>query len=235
MLITAAGNLKHERLVHLAEEVFGPLGGDLPTPAEPEPRTYAELNLKKRNLKQVHMFLGVPTYPVAHEKRYACYIMNTLLGSGMSSRLFQNIRERRGLAYAIFSELNLYHDTGCLAVYAGTAVESTAKVSSLILEEFRRLKDERVSEAELRRSKDHLKGSLMLGLESTSSRMANLARQELYFDRFYTLDELIEGVEQVTSEDIQNLAIDSFRTERLALTVLGRTDQIKIDREHLVC
>jgi predicted Zn-dependent peptidase len=161
--------------------------------------------------------------------------MNTLLGSGMSSRLFQNIRERRGLAYAIFSELNLYHDTGCLAVYAGTAVESTAKVSSLILEEFRRLKDERVSEAELRRSKDHLKGSLMLGLESTSSRMANLARQELYFDRFYTLDELIEGVEQVTSEDIQNLAIDSFRTERLALTVLGRTDQIKIDREHLVC
>ena len=110
----------------------------------------------------------------------------------MSSRLFQNIRERQGLAYAIYSDLSPYRDTGCLSVYAGTSRESAAKVVQSIVSEFRKLKSETVPAEELRRSKDQLKGSLMLSLESSTARMSNLARQEMYFDHFYGMDELLE-------------------------------------------
>ena len=122
----------------------------------------------------------------------------------MSSRLFQNIRERQGLAYSIYSDLNPYRDTGCLAVYAGTSLASAAKVVKSVVSEFRDLKNKPVPEEELRRSKDQLKGSLMLSLESSTARMSNLARQEMYFDHFQDLDELIEKIEAVTAEDLQS-------------------------------
>src|ERR1700691_3748946 len=147
--------------------------------------------------------------------------MNTLLGGGMSSRLFQNIRERQGLAYAVFSELNPYSDTGCLSVYAGTSLESAKKVVESVLKEFTDLKQQMAPEEEVRRAKDHLKGSLMLSLESTSSRMSNLARQEMYFGRFFTLDELVESVEQVTADDVQRIARAFFDPKHIALTVLA--------------
>ena len=147
----------------------------------------------------MHLCLGVPSYPLPHEERFACYVLNTLLGGGMSSRLFQNIRERQGLAYAVFSELNPYRDTGCLSIYAGTSIESAKKVVESITNEFRDLKEHAVADEELRRAKDHLKGSLMLSLESTSSRMSNLARQEMYFGHFFSLDALVESIESVTA------------------------------------
>src|SRR5919197_5769581 len=139
----------------------------------------------------------------------------------MSSRLFQNIRERQGLAYAVFSELNPYRDTGCLSIYAGTSLESARKVVESIIMEFQQLKQERVGDEELRRAKDHLKGSLMLSLESTSSRMSNLARQEMYFGRFFTLDELVESIEMVTEDDVLRVAQTFFDPKQIALTVLG--------------
>ena len=145
----------------------------------------------------------------------------------MSSRLFQNIREKRGLAYAVFSEMTAYRDTGCLSVYAGTSSESAREVVRLILEEFRRLKQEPVPEEELRRAKDHLKGSLLLGLESTPSRMANLARQDLYFGRFFTLDELAENIEQVTADEVQRTAQDFFDRRHVALAVLGNLEGVQ--------
>src|SRR4030095_11110824 len=125
-----------------------------------------------------------------------------------SSRLFQNIRERQGLAYAVYSDLNPYRDTGCLSIYAGTSAEAARKVVEAIVKEFRNLKQDLVPEDELRRAKDHLKGSLMLGLESTSSRMSNLARQEMYFGRFFSLDELVSSIETVDTEAIQQMAND---------------------------
>ena len=153
----------------------------------------------------------------------------------MSSRLFQNIREKQGLVYAVYSELNPYRDTGCLSVYAGTALESTGRVVDSILNEFREIKEGRITDEELRRAKDHMKGSLMLGLESTSSRMANLARQEIYFGHFFTLDELIEAIERVTAADVQRVAADSFNQEKIALTVLGNLNGFRIGREKLAC
>ena len=124
----------------------------------------------------------------------------------MSSRLFQNIRERQGLAYAIFSELTPFRDTGCLSVYAGTSRESASKVVLAVVNELRNLKTSPVPAEELRRSKDQLKGSLMLSLESSTARMSNLARQEMYFDRFIGMDEILKRIEKVTAEEMMQLA-----------------------------
>jgi predicted Zn-dependent peptidase len=236
LLITAAGNLGHERLVNLARERFEALPATVPEPPQAVPATHARISLKsKKDLEQVHVCLGVPSYPIPHQDRFTCYVLNTILGGGMSSRLFQNIRERQGLAYAVFSELNPYSDTGCLSVYAGTSLESAKKVVESVLKEFTDLKQQIAPEEEVRRAKDHLKGSLMLSLESTSSRMSNLARQEMHFRRFFSLDELAESIEQVTAEDVQRVAQTFFEQKNVALTVLGNLDGFKIVREDLAC
>ena len=153
----------------------------------------------------------------------------------MSSRLFQNIRERQGLAYAIYSDLSPYRDTGCLCVYAGTSRESAPKVVQSVVRELYRLKSESVTAEELRRSKDQLKGSLMLSLESSTSRMSNLARQEMYFDRFFSLDDLIEKIEAVSTDDLRRMAEDFFKTESIAVTVLGNLNGLKLTRAQLNC
>jgi predicted Zn-dependent peptidase len=189
----------------------------------------------KKSLEQVQICVGVPSYPITHERRHTSYILNTLLGGGMSSRLFQNIRERQGLAYAIYSDLNPYRDTGCMSIYAGTSRASAGKVVESIVSEFRKLKTEMVSPDELRRSKDQLKGSLMLSLESSNARMSNLARQEMYFDHFYGLDELIAKIEAVTAEELLELANQFFETDNIAVTVLGNLNGLKLTREQLAC
>ena len=163
------------------------------------------------------------------------YVLNTVLGGGMSSRLFQNIREKQGLAYAVYSELNLFSDTGCFTVYAGTAAETAKQVVNSVINEFRELKQDYIAEDELQRAKDHLKGSLMLSLESTSSRMSNLARQELYFDRFMSLDEMLDSIESVTREEVQTIAREFFKTEGIALAMLGRIGDLEITRDDLAC
>jgi predicted Zn-dependent peptidase len=236
LIVTAAGNLTHERLVALVREHFESLPISPSVPNDQVPTTHARIALRnKKALEQVHLCLGVPSYPLPHQERFACYVLNTLLGGGMSSRLFQNIRERQGLAYAVFSELNPYRDTGCLSIYAGTSVESARKVVESILNEFRELREQPVSEEELRRAKDHLKGSLMLSLESTGSRMTNLARQEMYFGRFFTLDELVESIESVAAADVQRIAQTFFDPKQIALTILGNLENFRITREDLVC
>jgi predicted Zn-dependent peptidase len=236
LIVTAAGNLTHNGLVALAREHLEALPPGGPAPADDAPATHARIALRnKKSLEQVHLCLGVPSYPLPHEERFACYVLNTLLGGGMSSRLFQNIRERQGLAYAVFSELNPYRDTGCLSIYAGTSVESAGKVVESITKEFRDLKQDPVPDEELRRAKDHLKGSLMLSLESTSSRMSNLARQEMYFGKFFTLDELVESIETVTAADVQRIAQTFFDPRQIAVTVLGNLEAFRLGREDLAC
>jgi predicted Zn-dependent peptidase len=236
LLVTAAGHLEHQRIVDLVRQYFESLPPSAPPRADSVPATHARIALRnKKALEQVHMCLGVPSYPLPHQSRFVCYVLNTLLGGGMSSRLFQNIRERQGLAYAVFSELSPYRDTGCLSIYAGTSRQSARKVVAAIMSEFRQLKDHPVSDEELRRGKDYLKGSLMLSLESSSSRMANLARQEMYFGRFFTLDELVASVEAVTADAIQEIARTFFDSKHIALTVLGNLENLRIGREDLVC
>jgi predicted Zn-dependent peptidase len=236
IIICAAGHLKHQHFVDLVVKHFEqmkPMKNGFHSPA---PKVVPRIIMRnKKSLEQVQICVGVPSHPITHERRHASYILNTLLGGGMSSRLFQNIRERQGLAYAIYSDLSPYRDTGCLSVYAGTSRESAPKVVQSIVGEFRKLKVEEVSVEELRRAKDQLKGSLMLSLESSTARMSNLARQEMYFDHFYGLDELIEKIESVTSEELKELANQFFQPESIAVTVLGNLNGLKLTREQLAC
>jgi len=236
LIVCAAGNINHQQFVDLVSKHFDQVKATKNGLSSAEPKTFSRINLRnKKSLEQVQICIGVPSHPIAHERRYASYILNTLLGGGMSSRLFQNIRERQGLAYSIYSDLNPYRDTGSMCVYAGTSRESAVKVVECVVAEFRNLKSTPVPEEELRRSKDQLKGSLMLSLESSMARMSNLARQEMYYDRFYGLDELIQRIEAVTAEDVQRTAEEFFRTEQIAVTILGNLTGVKLNREQLAC
>jgi predicted Zn-dependent peptidase len=234
VVITAAGNLEHARLVELVGREFDGAARSATAAKPAPPDTHACVEQRdKKELEQVHIVLGVPSYPLAHERRYAASLLNVILGGGMSSRLFQNIRERQGLAYAIESDLSPYTDSGVLSVYAGTSRESAAQLIRSVSEEFRNVRGDGVSIEELRRAKDHLKGSMMLSLESTSSRMSNLARQAMYLHRFISLDEMLASIEAVTREEVHAIARDFFEPDRITLTVLGSLNGFRATRDLL--
>ena len=235
ILITAAGSLDHGKLVRLAEQHFADLRPRRVTYVQSPPRPHAPLVFRnKSSLEQVHVYIGVPSVAMPDKSRFVWLILNTILGGGMSSRLFQNIREKQGLAYTVYSELMMYRDAGCMLIYAGTSLKSAGKVVESVVHELRELTDKRVTDDELRRAKDHLKGSYVLSLESTSSRMGNLARQELYFHKFFTLDEMLESVERVTAEEVRQLAGDYFDPKNMAVAMLGRLEGFRVRREDLV-
>ncbi len=236
MLITAAGHLEHGQVVDLVEKQFGsiPKGPVLEKGPAPVAHPHARYR-RKKELEQTHICLGTPAYPYAHERRFASYVLNTILGGGMSSGLFQNIREKYGLVYAVFSGLSSYRDAGLLSVYAGTAPGNARKVVKLIIEEFRKLKNDSIPAEELQRAKDYLKGNLLLGLESTTSRMANIARQELYYGRYISLDEVSGEIDAVSREDVVEVARELFQSGRIAVTVLGPRQGFTIHRDQLEC
>jgi predicted Zn-dependent peptidase len=221
MIISAAGNLDHGRVRQLVLDAFDGLGVTGDVPNGPAPRVSPQVITRAKELEQSHLCLGTNSYPQSHEDRYVSYILNTVLGGSMSSRLFQNIREKRGLAYSVFSGLSAYRDAGNITIYAGCANEAVGEVIDLCVEELKTIKRTPVADSELRRAKDHLKGSLMLSLENTSSRMSHLARQEIYFDRHFGLDETLAGVEAVSTGDLQRVAADLFSNGSLAATVVG--------------
>jgi predicted Zn-dependent peptidase len=221
MIVSAAGNLEHAQV----RDLVGRSLVDLPQRgeelSEAPPTVVPQAITRTKDLEQSHVCLGTNSYPQRHDDRYVSYILNTLLGGSMSSRLFQNVREKRGLAYSVFSGLSAYRDAGNITIYAGCANEAVEEVIDLCVEELRTIKREPVPHTELNRAKDHLKGSLMLSLENTASRMSHLARQEIYFDRHFGLDETLAGVQRVSVEDVQRVAADLFSNGSLAATVLG--------------
>jgi predicted Zn-dependent peptidase len=233
LIVSAVGNVEHARVRELVQEKFGSLTPAGEPAIEDSPQVARKILIRNKELEQSHVCLGVGSYAQNHDDRYASYVLNTLLGGSMSSRLFQNVREKRGLAYAVFSGLSAYRDAGSFTIYAGCSNEAVGEVIDLCVEELRVVKNAPVSDAELRRSKDHLKGSLMLSLENTASRMSHLARQEIYFDRQFGLDETLVGIERVTREDVQRVAADLFRNGSLAATVLGNVNGLQIPSERL--
>jgi predicted Zn-dependent peptidase len=233
LIISAVGNLEHARIMDLAAQKFGDLRSEGEAVGEIAPAVVPKILIRNKELEQSHVCLGASSYPQNHEARYASYVLNTLLGGSMSSRLFQNVREKRGLAYAVFSGLSAYRDAGSFTIYAGCANEAVGEVIDLVVEELRAVKNAAVPLAELQRAKDHLKGSLMLSLENTASRMSHIARQEIYFERQFGLDETLEGIERVTPEDVQRVASDLFREGALAATVLGNVNGLSVTRERL--
>jgi predicted Zn-dependent peptidase len=236
MVFSAAGNLEHDQFVEAVAEKFSPLHSGEPLTELPAPQSSARILLKnKKALEQVQICMGVPAPPITDSNRFTTLILNTVLGGGMSSRLFQTIREDRGMAYSVFSDLSPYRDTGTLCVYAGTSAGKALECIELVLAEFRKLKEELLPDEELTRAKDQLKGNILMGLESSNSRMANLARQEIYFGQFFTADEIIARIEAVQPAEVQAMAQRLFDPERVAVTLLGRLDGIKLNRQRLVC
>ena len=233
LIVAAVGNIEHAQVRELVMRAFEGLPvvstplGDIP------PRVVPHVLVRNKELEQSHVCLGTSGYQQDHVDRYASYVLNIVLGGSMSSRLFQNVREKRGLAYAVFSGLVAYRDAGSVTVYAGCANNAVGELIDVVIGELRRLKSETLPESELRRAKDHLKGSLMLNLESTSSRMSHLARQEIYFDRQFGLDETLEGVERVTQDDVRRVAQDLFTDRGLAATVLGAVNGLELPPERL--
>ena len=233
LIIAATGNIEHEAVKALVSRMFEgvPLQGDPLSDVPPE--TSSAIIIRNKDLEQSHVCLGTPGYRQDHDARYASYVLNTILGGSMSSRLFQNVREKRGLAYSVFSGLSAYRDAGSMTIYAGCANEAVGELIDVVIAELRRIKQEPPPAPELQRAKDHLKGSLMLNLESTSSRMSQLARQEIYFDRQCDLDETLQGVERVTGADVERVAHDLFADGSLAATVLGKVDGLNLSPERL--
>ena len=238
LVFSAAGHLHHDEFVDAVAHKFGglkPFGIPI-VETETHPATNPHITLKKkRSLEQVQMCLGVPAPPVNSPDRFALYILNSMLGGGMSSRLFESIRENQGLAYSIYSELSPFRDTGSLSIYAGMSLDKTERVLALTLAELTRLKTEAVSHAELKRAKDQMKSNIVLGLESSSSRMNNLARQQIFFGRFIPIDEIVREIDAVTPDYTQRLANQLFQPELLALTLLGNLGPMKIERPNLSC
>ncbi len=238
MVFSAAGNLDHDTFVEQVAAQFHSLqaSSDAAPAKLPAPAAFPHITLKnKKSLGQVQFCLGVPAPAVQADNRYAVYLLNTMLGGGMSSRLFQTIREDQGLAYSIYSEMSPFRDTGALSVYAGTSPDKTEQVLTLTLQELSRLKQEAVPDSELKRAKDQLKSNMVIGLESSSSRMSNLARQQMYFGRFFGIEELVRQIERVTPTEIQSLAQQLFQPDLIALTLLGNLGTLKLDRTDLTC
>jgi predicted Zn-dependent peptidase len=233
LIISATGNIEHSQVRDLVMNQFGHLPKTDEAIVDQPPQVVPTVVIRNKELEQSHVCLGTSGYCQDHQNRYASYVLNTVLGGSMSSRLFQNVREKRGLAYAVFSGLSAYRDAGNVTVYAGCANDAVEELIDVVVAELRRLKEDPPAESELRRAKDHLKGSLMLNLESTSSRMSHLARQEIYFDRQFGLDETLEGVESVTREQVQRVAHELFAPDSLSATVLGAVNGLQLPRARL--
>jgi len=219
--IAAAGRLAHEQLVDLLGNRFLDFHRDSPPRGGTPPTAMTRVAAIDKSLEQVHFVLGGAGLRQDAPERYALYLLNTILGGSMSSRLFQEVRERQGLVYSIYSGNAAFRDSGLFYIYAGTEPERFPTVLKLVLEELRKLRREGVTPDELGRAKEHLKGSLMLSLESTSSRMTRIAKQELYFGQCFSLDEILAAVDQVGTEEIMAVIDQLFGKAQLSLVALG--------------
>jgi predicted Zn-dependent peptidase len=220
-IIAAAGKLKHEDLLRPVQEALKKIR---PQPKQRKiypPRPHPRVQVQNKQLEQVHLLLGTQGLSIGHPRRYAFTVLNTLLGGGMSSRLFQEVREKRGLAYSVYSFVSSFLDSGLLGVYVGTGDNTVSRVLQVVLREMNRIAENSISPKELRSAKEQLKGNLLLSLESTDSRMSRLAKNEMFFHRFVSIDEVIEGIEKVSAHEIGKLANQIFKPASLSLTVLG--------------
>ncbi len=221
VFIAVAGGFRTKGVVRLLKRTFGRLRLSPRQSSNDGPAPSAGARLIKKKLEQVHLCMGVPAPPQCHPDRFKVYLLNTMLGSGMSSRLFQEIREKRGLAYSVYSYLSLCRDAGSLIAYAGTSKESFPEVVTLMLKEFARI-GKGVGKTELANAKEQLKGGMLLGLETSDSRMTKLARDEFYFGRHVPVKEIVRGINKVGLKDISETAKRLLTPERVTLVAMGR-------------
>jgi predicted Zn-dependent peptidase len=235
LVVSGAGNIEPDSFVEMARRHLGHMEDRPANLQSSPPSSAARKTVLNKDLEQAHLLLGMRCPSMVSEDRYCTHVLNVMLGGGMSSRLFQTIREEHGLAYSVFSGVNSYTDAGYLSVYAATSEQQISQVIELTLKEFAKLKTEEISDAELQRSKDQLKVSIMLGLESTSARMSNLARQEIFFGHQATLDEILNRIDRVSVDDVRRIARDIFRDDQFAVTALGPLGDLNLEKIDFAC
>ncbi|NNM98316.1 MAG: insulinase family protein [Candidatus Eremiobacteraeota bacterium] len=228
VVLCAAGNVDHDEIVALARGALGAQSGKAALPVASAPPVRTALVRRSKEIEQVHLVLGGPCVSARDERRFALSVAQTILGGGMSSRLFQEVREKRGLVYTITAYGSTYREAGSLAVYAGTSLKNAQPCIDTILDEVDRLASVPVGEEELRQAKEHLKGSMTLGLESTSSRMMRLGRQELIHGREIPQEEIEARIDAVTTEGVLEIASLAFTSQRRALALVGPTTAAEV-------
>ena len=231
IVIAVAGNFSRSRVLKQIAAAFGDeAGAEASPPGRIPPSIGGGVHVRSKALEQAHLCVGLKGVSQSDKDRYAAYLLNAILGGGVSSRLFQEVREKRGLAYAIHSSLVCFVDSGLFTVYAGTRSEVAPKVLALVLSELRRLKMSPVNRAELQRAKSQLKGNLMLGLETSGSRMCKAAKDELYFGRHISCEEIMADIDRVSPEQIWTLSRDLFEDRHLTVTALGPIKKTALER-----
>ncbi|HKS27862.1 MAG TPA: pitrilysin family protein [Pyrinomonadaceae bacterium] len=239
MVVAAAGSIEHEQLVEMAAKAFQHLKAGEGSAADSSqyvgaPRPAAPIIIeRKRELEQAHLLIASPWTDARHEDRFAASLLANVIGGTTSSRLWQSIREERGLAYSVGAGASSYSDAGVFHIYAGTSPEQLDEVVDLSLEELRRVVRESVKEDELRLAKDQTVSSILLGLESSNVRVGALARQEIIHGRRITPDEIIRRLEEVTVEDMHRVAREYFKSEAMSLAALGDLNGFSVDRARL--
>jgi predicted Zn-dependent peptidase len=226
MLIAASGNVEHEKLIRLIDKYFikdlghGSIKRKLLNIA-PAPD-----HLIKKSVQQVHMILGRATYGYKDKKRITANILSHILGEGSSSRLFQTIREKNGIAYQLNSFLNSFYDVSSFGIYLSTNTKQSDKAQSLVLNEFKKIREKLVSDKELKKAKEYIKGNIILSLESTTSRMFRMANSELYYNRLVTIDEVTKMIDSVTSKEIIEIANEILEENYLTKIIISPPDLV---------
>lgn len=235
IIISIAGNIDFPAIMDLLEKHFVNFKRSEKTNFSPAHEVKYGVVCKFKKIEQVHVCLATSGIKINHEQRYECYLLNAILGGSMSSRLFQKIREDKGLAYAVHSSTSNYYDTGIFIIYAATGIKNYTTVLELIVQELKEIKNNEISDKELEKAKNQLKGMLMLSLESSGSRMVQVAKEEMYFGRHFTLDEIIKSIDKVKAEGIKNLAEKLFNSQFFNLALLGPIKENRISEEILHC
>jgi predicted Zn-dependent peptidase len=229
VIVAAAGNVDHDAFVALVAERFAGFAGSCALPVPEAPGTTPDALFRHKDSEQAYVVLGTRGLSACDERRYALSVLDTILGGGMSSRLFQEIREKRGLVYTVYTFQAAYRAAGLFGAYAATSPETVRACIDVIVEQFDAMRDAGVTPAELHLAKEHIKGSLTLSLESSSGRMIRLGRNEFAFGRQIATEEIEERVDAVTADDVRALADELLRPETLGLCVLGPVDEAAID------
>ena len=228
LVVAVAGNINHQKVVEKVESVLGHLKGEAKPRNPVVPAPHERVACRIKDTEQVHLCMGVPGLPLDHEHVYVLQLINTALGGGLSSRLFQEIRENRGLVYSIYSYHSSYHDAGLFCVYAGLSKNNVAQVMELVFKEIRDIQENGIAEEELRRAKDQVKGNLFLSLENVTTRMSRLAKSQLYLGRIVTPEEVVEKVGRVTREQTRDVARAMLLPRTFAIASVGPWDDCRV-------
>jgi predicted Zn-dependent peptidase len=225
IVISVAGRFNFDLLIKLLEKAFGKYEAtDTRLTPRVSPKITPQFQAKKRKLEQVHLCISTPGLAMSHPQREALHMLHTVLGGGVSSRLFQEVRERRGLAYSIYTSPSFYQDGGLFTIYSGTGASNAPKVVELVFKEIRKMREKGISSTELKTAKEHIQGSLVLSMESSGSRMGRIAKDELYFGRQFSIEQMIRGVRDVTLQSVQEVARELFDPKLISLTAIGPVD-----------